>query len=252
MVHGIDVFTQHFNHYSNHYVLIGGSACDILMDELGLTFRATKDLDIVLIIEAINEDFYLHFLRFITMGGYARKEVGGLKNQCYRFSHPSDYSYPKQIELFCRRLENVTLSLHQICTKIPLNDEITSLSAILLNDDYYELLMKRKREIRNVSIIDIETLIVFKIRAWLDNKEKKERGEKVSSNDVNKHKNDVLRLLVNVSPSSRVKVNVTIRQEIINFCELIKTEAIDLRNLELNNVTLDELLNVLESVYLDE
>ncbi|MBS3972719.1 MAG: hypothetical protein KGZ84_06870 [Erysipelotrichia bacterium] len=252
MVHGIDVFTQHFNHYSNHYVLIGGSACDILMDELGLTFRATKDLDIVLIIEAINEDFYLHFLRFITLGGYIRKEVGGLKHQFYRFSHPTNHAYPKQIELFCRRLENVTLSLHQICTKIPLNDEITSLSAILLNDDYYELLMKRKREIRNVSIIDIETLIVFKIRAWLDNKEKKERGEKVTSNDVNKHKNDVLRLLVNVSSSSRVKVNVTIRQEIINFCELIKNEAIDLRNLELNNVTLDELLNVLESVYLDE
>jgi hypothetical protein len=251
MVHRIDIFTQHFTAYANHYVLIGGSACDILMDELGASFRATKDLDIVIIIETINEDFYHHFIKFITRGGYVRKEVGGNKNQFYRFSHPKESTYPKQIELFCRHPENFDFSLQQVCTKIPLNDEITSLSAILLDDDYYDLLIKRKIEIREVSMIDIETLIIFKIRAWIDNKEKKERGEKITANDVNKHKNDVLRLLSNVNPNSRVKVSDGIKQDVINFCLLIKNENIDFKNLELNNITLDELLNVLEGIFLN-
>ncbi len=50
MVHGIEVFREYFKEYSHQYVLIGGTACDILLDDLGSSFRATKDLDIVLII----------------------------------------------------------------------------------------------------------------------------------------------------------------------------------------------------------
>lgn len=48
MVRGNDVFLAHFRDFSDRYVLIGGSACDIAMTEAGLDFRATKDLDILL------------------------------------------------------------------------------------------------------------------------------------------------------------------------------------------------------------
>lgn len=49
MVTGVDRFRAHFDGHDSHYVLIGGAACELLMDEVGLDFRATKDLDIVLI-----------------------------------------------------------------------------------------------------------------------------------------------------------------------------------------------------------
>ena len=39
------------------YAIIGGTACDILMTEEGLDFRATKDIDLVLIIEALDANF---------------------------------------------------------------------------------------------------------------------------------------------------------------------------------------------------
>ena len=57
MVHGLEKFKEYFTDHTNQYVFIGGTACDILMEELGAPFRATKDLDIVFIIEALDSSF---------------------------------------------------------------------------------------------------------------------------------------------------------------------------------------------------
>lgn len=57
MIIGMDVFREHFKGFSDQYVLIGGSASDLVMNEAGAAFRATKDLDIVLCIEAFDTDF---------------------------------------------------------------------------------------------------------------------------------------------------------------------------------------------------
>jgi hypothetical protein len=48
VVKGLDVFQNHFARYADQYVLIGGTAATLAMEEAGLEFRATKDLDIVL------------------------------------------------------------------------------------------------------------------------------------------------------------------------------------------------------------
>ncbi len=53
MVTGIDSFKEWFKGSEEQYAIIGGTACDILMTEEGLDFRATKDIDLVLIIEAV-------------------------------------------------------------------------------------------------------------------------------------------------------------------------------------------------------
>jgi len=41
---GLDVFRDHFQHYLDQYVLIGGAACDNLMSEAALEFRAALDI----------------------------------------------------------------------------------------------------------------------------------------------------------------------------------------------------------------
>ena len=53
MVTGIDRFREWFRGYEDQYAIIGGTACDLLMSEDGMDFRATKDIDLVLIVEAI-------------------------------------------------------------------------------------------------------------------------------------------------------------------------------------------------------
>lgn len=57
-INGLNKFRDFFSAFDNNYVLIGGTACSILFDEVGEHFRATKDLDVVLIIENKNECFF--------------------------------------------------------------------------------------------------------------------------------------------------------------------------------------------------
>lgn len=45
MVRGIESFKKWFQGYEDQYVIIGGTACDLLMNEGGLEFRATKDIE---------------------------------------------------------------------------------------------------------------------------------------------------------------------------------------------------------------
>ena len=39
MVKGIETFENFFRDFSQEYVLIGGTACDLLMEEAGIEFR---------------------------------------------------------------------------------------------------------------------------------------------------------------------------------------------------------------------
>lgn len=251
MVHGIEIFREYFKEYTHQYVLIGGTACDILMDELGATFRATKDLDIVLIIESFDTKFSEQFWKFIDDGGYEHREKDVSKNQFYRFNKPKKLSFPKQIELFCRLPDVIELALNQRCTPIVVNDDIISLSAILLDDHYYDLLISRKRNLNHLSLIDIETVIVLKIKAWLDNRAKRVSGEKISSTDVNKHKNDVLRLLVNISPSTRVLLTDAVKYDVNQFVEKMREDKPDLKSLGIKDISLERILSLLKDVYLE-
>jgi hypothetical protein len=74
LVKGLDLFRNHFKEYGNQFVLIGGTACDLVMGEAGFPFRATKDLDIVLLIEFLTPEFGRAFWEFIRGGGYTAKE----------------------------------------------------------------------------------------------------------------------------------------------------------------------------------
>lgn len=64
MVRGLDLFRQSFAAHAHQYVLIGGTAATLAMEDAGLAFRATKDLDVVLHIEAIDAAFGETFWRF--------------------------------------------------------------------------------------------------------------------------------------------------------------------------------------------
>lgn len=46
MVMGLDIFRTWFADHADQYILIGGTAATLAMEEAGLEFRATKDLDI--------------------------------------------------------------------------------------------------------------------------------------------------------------------------------------------------------------
>lgn len=103
MVRGLDQFRNHFSAYTDHYALIGGTACMIAMEEVGLEFRATKDLDIVLCVEAFDDNFVSTLWEFIKKGKYKHKQKSSGKEVFYRFNAPEEHDFPSMIELFSKK-----------------------------------------------------------------------------------------------------------------------------------------------------
>lgn len=136
MIHGLEKFKTYFKDFQNQYILIGGSACDIVMHSKGMNFRSTMDLDVVLIVEALTPDFMSAFFCFIHDGGYENRNKSNGSPQFYRFDKPKDTSFPLMIELLSRT-EGILLDKEQVCGPISISDKLYSLSAILLNSAYY-------------------------------------------------------------------------------------------------------------------
>jgi hypothetical protein len=92
MVVGMNLFAEHFKSHTEQYILIGGSACDRYFEQKGIDYRVTKDLDIILIVEALTKEFIDRFWEFIKDGEYAIAEKGS-KKQFYRFVKPQTKGY---------------------------------------------------------------------------------------------------------------------------------------------------------------
>jgi hypothetical protein len=135
MVKGLTRFVEHFAGFENAYILIGGAACDLWLSDRSLPFRATKDLDLVLVVEALDPAFFERFWAFIQDGWYRSHQRSESRPSFYRFKDPETAGYPYMIELLSRN--HLALPPDAHITPIPADDDISSLSAILLDDTYY-------------------------------------------------------------------------------------------------------------------
>lgn len=248
MVKGFDSFRDWFAGYENCYTIIGGTACDLIMSEVDLDFRATKDIDLVLIVEALTPAFCTRFWEYIDSGGYEHRTKSTGKPQFYRFTHPANTAYPAMIELFSRKADAITLPENAVLTPIPLGKSIASLSAILLDDSYYQFLREGNYVFDGVTILSAPYIIPFKMKAWLDLSERKTAGEHVDSKDIRKHRNDIFRLSELLNPSETVRVPATVMQDIRRFMELAENEDINLKQLGIR-MTKNDLFERLRLAY---
>ena len=76
MVRGMNKFRTFFAEFTNNYVIIGGTACDFYEERYGQEPRATKDIDIILVVEALSTDFVSRFWEFVKAGGYTSRQRG--------------------------------------------------------------------------------------------------------------------------------------------------------------------------------
>ena len=227
MVNGIDIFREHFNHFKEQYTVIGGFACDLLMNDAGLDFRQTVDIDMVLIVEALTTDFAKAFWAFIEAGGYQARQRSNGQPEFYRFVDPTNPAYPKMIELFSRPQSNVVLQPDTHLMPLHIDDEVSSLSAILLNDDYYKALLNGKVIRNGLSVLRPEYIILFKAKAYLDLKSRKDLGEKVDSSDIKKHKKDVLRIASELMLEKVEELPIAVDADIHRFIDLLEQEPFD-------------------------
>ena len=249
MVKGLEVFREHFRNFADRYVLIGGAACDIAMTGAGLQFRATKDLDIVLYVEAMDASFVRAFWEFVRIGGYEVQEKSTGEKQFYRFQKPTNANYPFMLELFSRQPDVLQVADGSHLTPLPVEEDASSLSAILLDNDYYEFIRAGRQELDGLPMVGAAQLIALKARAWLDLTERAGRGEQIDSKTIKKHKNDVFRLYQILDPTSDPEAPETVKKDIREFISRMRVEEVDLKSLGLRTGTRDGILAEISKVY---
>lgn len=251
MVSGIDIFREHFSNFKDQYTVIGGFACDLLMTDAGLDFRQTVDIDMVLTVEALTTEFAKAFWEFIDQGGYQARQRSNGKPEFYRFVNPTDSAYPKMIELFSRPQNNVSLQPDTHLMPLHIDDEVSSLSAILLNDDYYHFLLDGRTVTDGISILDAEHIIPLKMKAWLDLKDKKAQGIHVNSRDIRKHRLDVFRLFQLVREDQRIVVSASVGTDIDDFISQMQETDIRLSDIGISR-SKESILEIYRNMYVTE
>lgn len=221
------MFKKYFEQYPNNYIIIGGTACDIIIDEAGFVPRATKDIDIILVVEALSSDFVKQFWKFINDGKYQQREKSNDEREYFRFVKPANIEFPHQLELFSRAPDVIVLEEEAHLTPIPVDDNLSSLSAILLNKDYYQYIIEHSQVEDGLHHANIEALICLKARAFLDIKERIDNGSKEDAKQLKKHNADVFRLAVMLTPKSEFDLPKTIQEHINHFTKLTSSDLPD-------------------------
>jgi hypothetical protein len=250
MVKGIDQFKAHFAGFADRYVLIGGAACYLAMDEAGLEFRVTKDLDIVLCIEALDAEFVGVFWEFVKKGGYKNRQKSTGKKLFYRFYEPEDETFPWMLELFSRIPDALTLKGKTHLTPIPVDVETSSLSAILLDEAYYGFIHDSKKESVGFTVVPPECLVPLKAKAWPDLTGRRDAGEEVNNKDIKKHKNDVFRLFQILEPDTRLALPGPIGEDLSRFLQEVEADPpLSLKPFGLKGTNIDQIIGTLREIY---
>ena len=204
MVYGVEKFKDAFAAFQDCYVVIGGTACDAILAGSRMRARATDDIDMIVVIEKLTPEFVETFWKFIFEGGYknGKRKRGDDKEpvyELYRFTDPKE-GYPIQIELLARHSDALGNPSGFHIEPIPTEEEQYSLSAIMLDDDYYHLTVRNSEIVDGLRVASPLALIGLKERAFLNLITDRERGLKVNTKDITKHRNDVLKLAAVITP----------------------------------------------------
>ena len=247
-VYGLDRFSEYMEGLEDCYAVIGGTACDIIMSEADLDFRATKDIDVILLIENRLPEVASAVWRMVRDGGYDCGRRSSESVNFYRFTKPSAAGFPSMIELFSKAPSFIEEPEGLTIVPLPAGDEISSLSAILLDDDYYAYMKSGRKTVGGVTVLDEVHLVPFKAKAYLDLSRRKAASEKVDSSDIKKHKKDVFRLAQLFTPSTSSSLPESVRSDMAEFCETVLIEGVPLKQMRIP-LTLDEGVELLRRVY---
>ena len=183
---GLVKFREAFAEYSENYVVIGGAACDITMTNTVVRPRATHDIDMIVIVENMTEAFANRFWQFVREAGYRpekRKQEAGEppRYEMYRFLDGKD-GYPEMIELLSRHPDVLGEPKGFVIEPIPTDEDVSSLSAIIMDDDYYHFTIAHSQLTDGIRHANSAALIALKARAYL--------------NLMKKHRSDILKNVV--------------------------------------------------------
>ena len=150
--------------------------------------------------------------------------VRGLSIFQARFQKPLDDDFPHMLELFSRVPDGLRFVPPGHLTPIPMDEQISSLSAILLNDEYYQFVLAgRKSKHGMPSWVGEDRLIPLKAVAWLEMTERVRQGEVIDSKKINKHLTDIVQLSALLQPGQVIDLPESLSADLRAFAKAIVT-----------------------------
>ena len=222
---GIDKFKEAFEAFSDNYVIIGGTACEITMAGTVVRPRATHDIDMIVIVEKMTPEFGDHFWSFIKEAGYRPERHKSEKDkpakyELYRFVDGKD-GYPEMIELLSRHPDILGEPKGLVIEPLPIGEDISSLSAIIMDDDFYNFTIAHSKLTNGIRHADSTALIALKAKAYMNLIADKQAGKHVNSKDIRKHRSDVLKNVV-ILEETKIEAPDSIVTCVNEFVDTIK------------------------------
>lgn len=153
------------------------------------------------------------------------------------------------LELFARTkigLRDQELGL----TPLHIDDGVSSISAILLDEEYYRMLVETRTTVDGVTVPSAEALIPFKAKAWLDLSAIRTNGQHVDEKNIRKHRRDVCRLATLLTGDETPTLSDAIRADTQHFMEVYESDPVGPKSLKLKGISAQQIVKVLKNVYL--
>lgn len=255
---GLGKFKEAFEAYSDNYVIIGGTACDFTMRGSSVKPRVTHDIDMIVIVEKMSPEYGERFWKFIKEAGYRpekhhTKDGESAKYELYRFVDGNP-GYPEMIELLSRHPDILGEPKGLVIEPLPVGEDISSLSAIILDDDYYYFTIEHSQLTDGIRHANSIALIALKARAYLNLLQDKADGKHVNAKDIKKHRSDVLKNVVLLSPDEVISAPSSIVECIKDFVDSIRNDWEELssslaKSLEQDEEYIEALLDQLNKLF---
>lgn len=175
-----------------------------------------------------------------------------IQTRILSFTNPQDKTYPKQIELFARYTGILNLPPDAHIEPISVGEDLSSLSVILMDDNYYAFTIEHSRNIDDIHVASPEALICLKAKAYTEMLDRKAEGKLVDSRDIEKHKKDIFRLIAMLPQDSHFTLPEKMKNDMNDFYQRVGelSNPDFFKNAGLRGLNAERLLELINTAFL--
>lgn len=173
--------------------------------------------------------------------------IGG--TACTILFEEAGLDFPQMVELFAREPNEFKVAEGYHLIPLHIADDTATLSAILLNSDYYNFLLQGNKNIEGLSLLDELRLIPFKAKAWCELTDRHNAGEEGLSKHIKKHRNDVAKLLTLISADVQTELHGMVEADMKRFVEAMRVDILDEHVTGVKGITTDLFCTRLHEIY---
>lgn len=213
---GLSHFEHYFRELKENYVVVGGFATIMLLDkEMDAHGKATYDIDLVLL-TTTSTQMADKIKSYVKEGGYTIQKGQKEEYQYFRFVDPEVDGFAKEIELFAAEEYGIELDEGQRIIPIDPDEGLYSLSAIMLDKEYFEMIKNNIVDIDGVPCSNSQATILLKMSAMYDLYHREDKKWK-------KHRRDILKLALLLTGDERIVLTGRMIDDVNFFMEHLDT-----------------------------